>query len=79
MKNREQSIRLGALKVRYRQAWKCKASSCELAALLSDIERLECTQTSDQIGNATPPGRGNVNQDDALRQARALHVGDTIN
>ena len=36
LKNREHNIRLGALKVRYRQAWKCKAPSSVLAGLLSD-------------------------------------------
>jgi hypothetical protein len=58
VKNREQRIRLGALKVRYRQAWKCKASSCELAALLNDIERLEHAQSPDLTGNATPSANG---------------------
>ena len=43
VKNREYHIRLCALKVRYRQAWKRQASSCELAALLGDIEKLEAS------------------------------------
>lgn len=57
LKNREHCIRLGALKVRYRQAWERKASSCELAALISDIEKLERDQLSDRKGNATPPAK----------------------
>jgi len=58
VKNREQRIRLGALKVRYRQAWKRKASSCELSALLSDIEKLEQGQSDADAGNATQPVSG---------------------
>ncbi|PKE27632.1 hypothetical protein CWS43_26190 [Rahnella sp. AA] len=54
VKNREDHIRLCALKVRYRQAWIRQASSCELAALLSDIEKLESAPPAD-AGNVTPP------------------------
>ena len=43
VKNHDYHIRLCALKVRYRQAWKRQASSCELAALLGDIEKLEAS------------------------------------
>lgn len=58
LKNREHNIRLGALKVRYRQAWKCKASSSVLAGLLSDIEKLEHSQTGDPAENAVRPVNG---------------------
>lgn len=38
---REQHIRLCALQLRYRKAWKMQASSCRLAALLTEIEVIQ--------------------------------------
>ncbi|MEQ0584294.1 hypothetical protein PANTOEA_22025 [Pantoea dispersa] len=38
---REQRIRLCALQLRYRKAWKTQASSCRLAALLTEIEVIQ--------------------------------------
>ncbi|TQC69955.1 hypothetical protein [Pantoea dispersa] len=38
---REQRIRLCALQLRYRKAWKTQASSCQLAALLTEIEVIQ--------------------------------------
>lgn len=38
---REQRIRLCALQLRYRKAWKMQASSCRLAALLTEIEVIQ--------------------------------------
>lgn len=38
---REQRIRLCALQLRYHKAWKMQASSCQLAALLSEIEVIQ--------------------------------------
>lgn len=38
---REQRIRLCALQLRYRKAWKTQASSCQLAALLTEIEAIQ--------------------------------------
>lgn len=38
---REQRIRLCALQLRYLKAWKTQASSCQLAALLTEIEVIQ--------------------------------------
>lgn len=38
---REQRIRLCALQLRYRKAWKTQASSCQLATLLTEIEVIQ--------------------------------------
>lgn len=37
---RELHIRLCALRLRYRRAWQAQASSCQLAAMLTEIETL---------------------------------------
>lgn len=37
---RELHIRLCALRLRYRRAWQAQASSCLLAAMLTEIEAL---------------------------------------
>ncbi len=44
---REQRIRLCALQLRYRKAWKTQASSCQLAALLTEIEVIQHRLTAD--------------------------------
>ena len=36
-------------------------------------------QTASAVNNTVSSSVGNVNPDDVLRQARALHLGDTIN
>ena len=36
-------------------------------------------QTASAVTNTVSSSAGNVNPDDVLRQARALHLGDTIN
>lgn len=66
VKGREIRIKLCALKVRYRQAWLRKATSCELAALLSDIEVLERIQN-------------NANPDNVLQQVEAQHLHSIFN
>ena len=38
---REQRIRLCELQLRYRKAWKTQASSCRLAAMLTEIEAIQ--------------------------------------
>ncbi|NIF03520.1 hypothetical protein F3J38_26315 [Pantoea sp. Acro-805] len=38
---REQRIRLCALQLRYRKAWTTQASSCQLAAMLTEIEAIQ--------------------------------------
>jgi len=44
---REVYIRLCALRLRYRRAWQTQASSCQLAAMLTEIEMLRQRLASD--------------------------------
>ncbi|MGC0825500.1 hypothetical protein WKH24_22045 [Pantoea agglomerans] len=44
---RELCIRLCALRLRYQRAWQAQASSCQLAAMLTEIETLLQRQASD--------------------------------
>ncbi len=46
---REQRIRLCALQLRYRKAWKTQASSCQLAAILTEIEAIQLHLTADSL------------------------------
>ncbi|MDE8558881.1 hypothetical protein [Pantoea vagans] len=44
---REQHIRLCALRLRYRRAWQAQASSCRLADMLTEIESVRQHMASD--------------------------------
>lgn len=44
---REQHIRLCALRLRYRRAWQAQASSCRLAAMLTEIDMVRQRLASD--------------------------------
>lgn len=44
---RELRIRLCALRLRYQRAWQAQASSCLLAAMLTEIETLRQRMASD--------------------------------
>ncbi|MBK5017906.1 hypothetical protein [Pantoea sp. S62] len=47
---REQHIRLCALRLRYRRAWQAQASSCRLAAMLTEIDMVCQRLASDSAG-----------------------------
>lgn len=47
LNQRELQIRLCAMRLRYRRAWQAQASSCQLAAMLTEIEALRQCLASD--------------------------------
>ncbi|MEN4605513.1 hypothetical protein ABEG90_23265 [Pantoea agglomerans] len=47
---RELRIRLCALRLRYQRAWQSQASSCRLAAMLTEIELVRQRLASDSPG-----------------------------
>lgn len=47
---RELHIRLCALRLRYRRAWLAQASSCRLAAMLTEIESVRQHLATDSAG-----------------------------
>lgn len=47
---RELHIRFCALRLRYRRAWHAQASSCRLAAMLTEIESVRQRLASDSPG-----------------------------
>ncbi|QAV47721.1 hypothetical protein [Pantoea agglomerans] len=47
---RELRIRLCALRLRYQRAWLAQASSCRLAAMLTEIESVRQRLASDSPG-----------------------------
>ena len=49
-RQREQHIRLCALKLRYQRAWQAHASSCQLAAMLTEIDTIRQRLASDSSG-----------------------------
>ncbi|MBT8500030.1 hypothetical protein DH20_11370 [Pantoea agglomerans] len=49
-RQREQHIRLCALRLRYRRDWQAQASSCRLAAMLTEIESVRQRLASDSPG-----------------------------
>jgi len=48
---REQHIRLCALRLRYQRAWQAQASSCQLAAMLTEIDSVRQRLASDSAGH----------------------------
>ncbi|MEN4624239.1 hypothetical protein ABEH29_22950 [Pantoea agglomerans] len=48
---RELRIRLCALRLRYQRAWLAQASSCRLAAMLTEIESVRQRLASDSIAS----------------------------
>jgi len=49
-KQRELRIRLCALRLRYQRAWQAQASSCQLAAMLTEIDTIRQHLASDRSG-----------------------------
>ena len=47
---RELRIRLCALRLRYQRAWQAQASSCRLAAMLTEIDMVRQRLASDSAG-----------------------------
>lgn len=62
---REQQIRLCALRIHYRRAWQAQASSCRLAAILTEIDTIHQRLTAGSPGTDAVPGSGDVTHSSA--------------